>query len=81
MGRTLLLFVSVLGLASCQLEQRTVPPEERPIGCEVDADCAASRWCDRGLCQPPPAEPVPPAPVGEGEGEGEGESEAGPVPG
>ena len=82
---------AALSVAGCRLEQRTVPPDELPIGCQVDADCAEGRWCDRGQCEavaeePDPAEPADEsadesgdAPAGEGEGEGtdggEGEGE------
>jgi len=82
MNRFLLLLSLTLIVASCRLEQRTVPPEELPIGCQVDADCVEGRWCDRGQCELPPDEPDTEGDEGDGgegvalgEGEGEGEGE------
>ena len=69
----------LLAASSCRLEQRTVPPEELPIGCQVDADCAEGRWCDRGQCEVIEETPDPDAggdAGGDGASEGEGEGEA-----
>jgi len=51
--RSLLLAASLLLLTTgCLLEQRTAEPEDLPLGCRVDAECALGRICEDAFCVP-----------------------------
>lgn len=52
--RHLFLAVSLLVVpaTACLLDQRVGEPEDLPLGCRVDGECALGRVCEAGFCVP-----------------------------
>ena len=48
----LIALATALALGACQQDQRTLTdPEDLPVGCRVDGDCAKAQVCNQGLCE------------------------------